>query len=286
MIIDGHIHAAGKPGKRKEFTRRLAAAGVDGGIVISLAPACFNFLGESVSHRERLDNVLSWCDSGPNLYPFYWIDPLERDATEQVAVAVDAGIMGFKVICDHFPPGDERAMEVYRSIAGSHRPILFHSGILWDGRASSNFNRPAGFEALLEVKGLTFSLAHISWPWCDELIAVYGKFLNAGTRRSELSVEMFVDITPGTPPIYRREALTKLYTVGYDVQNNVIFGSDCSTDEYGSVWTRDWIDRDTAILKKLKLGRDAIRKLYEDNVKRFLGLPSRPVEKTRPRPAQ
>ena len=27
---------------------------------------------------------------------------------------------------------------------------------------------------LLDVRGLRFSLAHIGWPWCDELIAVYG----------------------------------------------------------------------------------------------------------------
>ena len=71
---------------------------------------------------------------------------------------------------------------------------------------------------------MRFSLAHISWPWCDELIAAYGKILNASASRADYRGEMFVDITPGTPTIYRREALTKLFTVGYDIQDNVIFG--------------------------------------------------------------
>lgn len=75
---------------------------------------------------------------------------------------------------------------------------------------SSQYNRPSEFEPLLEINGLKFSLAHISWPWCDELIAVYGKFLNAYAGNPDHSVEMFIDITPGTPPIYRQEVLTKL----------------------------------------------------------------------------
>lgn len=28
---------------------------------------------------------------------------------------------------------------------------------------------------------------------------------------------MFLDLTPGTPEIYRRDLLTKLFTIGYDV---------------------------------------------------------------------
>ena len=63
-------------------------------------------------------------------------------------------------------------MEVFRTISQADRPILFHSGILWDGKPSGPYNHPAGFESLLEVDGLRFCLAHISWPWCDELIAV------------------------------------------------------------------------------------------------------------------
>jgi hypothetical protein len=41
--------------------------------------------------------------------------------------------------------------------------------------------------------------------------------------------EMYFDLTRGTPKIYRRELLTKLYTVGMDVEDNVLFGTDDNT---------------------------------------------------------
>ena len=37
-------------------------------------------------------------------------------------------------------------------------------------------------EAGFDIPGLRFCCAHISWPWCEECVAVYGKFLNALTR--------------------------------------------------------------------------------------------------------
>ena len=224
MKLDGHIHI--RPGKRDraDFQQRLKAAGVGGGVLISLAPDGFFQGTRRSTAEERLDDLFFWCAAGPDLYPFFWIDPLEADVLGQVALAVERGVVGFKVICDRYYPGHEQAMEVFTAIAQEGCPILFHSGILWDGKPSGSYNRPVGFESLLEVDGLRFCLAHISWPWTDELVAVYGKFLNAYTSRPGLTVEMFVDITPGTPPIYRRDALTRLFTVGYNVAQNVFFG--------------------------------------------------------------
>ena len=201
-------------------------------------------------------------------------------------MAVDGGAKGFKIICGHHYPGDERAMPVLRRIAAAKRPVLFHSGILWDGKPSSRFNRPAEFEALLEVDGLKFALAHISWPWCDECVAVYGKFLNAYSRRPDLSVEMFIDLTPGTPPIYRKEALAKLLTVGYDIENNLIFGTDCCANDYNVAWTKKWHVRDRGIYHKLHVPRPAVRNIFGGNLRRFLGLTAEKVEKKTPRPGE
>jgi predicted TIM-barrel fold metal-dependent hydrolase len=286
MILDGHIHIGRGKRDRAELIRRLQAAGVDGGVLISLPPDTFAE-GTPLTAQERLDDLFFWCEAGPNLYPFYWIDPLAEDAIEQVTMAVERGVAGFKVICDRHYPGHERAIETFKAIAQTDRPLLFHSGILWDGKPSAQYNRPGGFEALLEVDGLRFSLAHISWPWCDELIAVYGKFLNAYTRRPDLSVEMFIDTTPGTPPIYRREALIKLFTVGYDVVHNVIFGSDSNANEYNVAWTREWICRDQEILEQLGLEPETLDGIFAENLKRFLGLSSSaPIQKKVPRPAE
>jgi len=285
-MLDGHIHIAEGSQDRADFTRRVQEAGVEGGVIISLAPASFRAGRPTPSAEERLDNLFFWSDAGPAFHPFYWIDPLEDNAIEQVALAVDRGVMGFKVICDRFHPGDPRALEVFKAVAVTRRPILFHCGILWDGKPSSAYNRPGGFEELLRVEGLRFALAHLGWPWCDELLAVYGKFLNAYAARPDLSVEMFIDTTPGTPPIYRRDALAKLFTIGYDVENNVIFGSDCNTGAYNADWVKEWRTRDSRILDELQVSAEVREKVFGRNLERFLGVSAARVERKLPRPGQ
>jgi predicted TIM-barrel fold metal-dependent hydrolase len=284
MILDGHIHILSPKKGTGGFLREIRRAGIEGGIIISLPPAAFPAVAPSASPQARMKHLLHLCRAAGDLYPFYWIDPLEADAADQVAMAIDQGAMGFKVICDRYYPGDERAIAIFTAIAKAGKPILFHSGILWDGKPSSRFNRPAEFEPLMEVKGLRFSLAHIAWPWCDELIAVYGKFLNAPAGHSASGVEMFIDITPGTPPLYRKEALTKLFTIGYDIENNVIFGTDSCTHPYNVSWARQWIERDRHIFEELGLSRKTLEAVQSANLKRFVGLSSTPVRRKAPKP--
>ena len=245
IILDGHIHIMSDGIENQmDFLQKLGQSGIDGGIVISMPPSDFPSFATTAPPHVRIQHVLNWCELNPNLYPFYWIDPLDDSAAEQVDIAVDQGVMGFKIICDRYFPWHEKAMEVYSRIAKTNRPILFHSGILWDAKHSSRFNRPSEFEVLLDIDGLRFCLAHISWPWCDELIAVYGKFMNVYRKNPNQQVEMFIDIAPGTPPIYRKEALSKLFTVGYDIENNVIFGTDSSANAYNVKWAKLSLYRD------------------------------------------
>lgn len=275
MILDCHIHAWTQEGTKEDFDQKLKQAGVDGGVVLSLPPKSFPYFGElekDYTTQDRIKDLFYWTAGNENLFPFYWIDPLESDAIQQVDYAVQEGVMGFKVICNAFYPGDERAMKVYRAIANYGKPILFHSGILFDGTNSSHFQRPANFEALLDIDGLKFAMAHGSWPWIDEMIAVFGKFRSAYRQRPDLSVELFVDITPGTPAIYREELLTKLYKVGYDTQKNVLFGTDCSTNRYNIDYATQIMERDNGIYQKLELEDHVIENVYANNLKRFLNL--------------
>jgi predicted TIM-barrel fold metal-dependent hydrolase len=272
MILDGHIHLMKAGAPPADFSDRLERAGIAGGVVMSLPPATFKAVEHDTSSAARLKHVLAWRSAHQRIYPFFWIDPLESDAVDQVGAACAAGIAGFKIICDRFYPGNERAMGVYRAIAESGRPILFHAGILWDGKPSSTYNRPAEFEALLAVPRLRFALAHMGWPWCDELFAVFGKFQYTAMNQPGFSVEMFIDLTPGTPPIYRRDALTKLYSCGYDVQRRVLFGSDCLAEDYNVEWVRGWLQRDEEILRSLGLSAEAVADLQAANLERFLGL--------------
>jgi predicted TIM-barrel fold metal-dependent hydrolase len=175
-------------------------------------------------------------------------------------------------------------MEVFAAVARTGKPLLSHSGILWDHKASGRYCRPVNFEPLLGIPDLRFALAHMSWPWTDECIAVFGKFLAACRHRPELSAEMFIDITPGTPPIYRSEALTRLCTVGYHVEHNVQFGTDCNANAYRGEWARDWIDRDNTIYDELGLSAEMRDNIYSGNLLRFLGLSEAQIEHRRPSP--
>lgn len=83
----------------------------------------------------------------------------------------------------------------------------------------------------------------LRWTEGNECIALYGSILNAYVQRPECSAEMFFDRTPGTPPIYRRDLLYKLFHVGYDVPHNILFGTACSTGDYNSAWAREWLAR-------------------------------------------
>ena len=272
MILDGHIHIKKGQVDRDEFARRLAEAGVDGGILISYPPKAFPYLSDSAPPQERLDNVFAWAEAAENLHPFYWIDPTEPDALDQVHLARKQDVAGFKVICQRHFPSDPRAMEVFRAIAEAGRPILFHSGILYDGAANSRYNRPVEFEALLDVNGLRFSMAHLSWPWGDELIALYGQFQSARRMREDLSVELFIDTTPGTPKIYRRDAFTKLFKTGFDVEHNVFFGTDSMANDYSPDRAKAYVDMDNEIFRGLALDQATVENIYSGNLKRFLGL--------------
>ncbi|MBL8025011.1 MAG: hypothetical protein JNL74_01295 [Fibrobacteres bacterium] len=267
-MFDCHIHSGLNPASKRQFLEKLQESGMKGGIVMSAVPPSF---GEgdpkTLKSSMRLNSLMNFVKGEKNLFPFYWIDPLENDALKQVDAAVGAGVMGFKIICNNFYIREKKPLAVVKAIAQKSKPILFHSGILWDNGDSARFNRPAEFEALINVPGLRFALAHISWPWTDECIALFGKFLASGR-----DIDMYIDTTPGTPPIYREEALKRLFGVGYDVEKKVLFGSDCSTVNYNVKWVKDWVKRDKKILTKQGISKSSLGFIFGDNLLRFVGL--------------
>ncbi len=281
MILDGHIHIESEKVEPDCLTNRLKLANVSGGIIISLPPQSFTFNGKAGTPEERITNLMEWIQTDMRLYPFYWLDPTEDDAERQIDLAIEKGVAGFKVICSHFYPSDKRAMKTFKIIAERNKPLLFHSGILWGGsKFSSIYNRPVEFEALSDINGLRFSLAHISWPWCDELIAVYGKFQSLFSYDSDFLTEMFVDTTPGTPEIYRKDALTKLFTVGYDIEENIIFGSDCQANDYNVDWVAKWIETDKRIMRDIGINDEIIANVQGNNLIRFVEGRGRKSKKT------
>lgn len=267
MILDGHIHINSTHSKPDEMLERMKTAGIDGGLLISAMPD--NMDENAADYKERIDHVISCAKGHSHLFPFFFINPVCEDAIEQIDYAIEKGIRGFKVICNKFYPNDPRCLEAIDYIAKNNKPILFHSGILWDGKNSSGkYNKPVEFECMLSIDNIKFSLAHVSWPWCDENLAVFGKFINA--KKNYISSEMFIDITPGTPEIYRYDVLYKLFNIGYDIENNVIFGLDNCMEDYNVEWAQKWINIDNDIYNKLGISNDIIDKVYSKNLLRFI----------------
>ena len=268
-IYDMHIHSFNRPCDTKKLLSEMELAGVYGGCVFSNWPKEANpALGTSFDERLlEVTEIASGSDG--RIIPVLWIHPYEENIIEKLHVAKERGIAAFKIICTDFYVYEPKVIEVLKEIASLDLPVIFHSGILWDGQVSSAYNRPLNWEALLPIEGLRFSMGHCSWPWIDECIALYGKFLNSKTVRG--GAEMFFDITPGTPEIYRKELLTKLYTLGYDVGDNIMFGTDTSADAYSYAWSSEWQKRDGEILDELGISLKYREKLYSANLFRFLG---------------
>lgn len=268
-IIDIHTHSGKDKPNPEYLISQMEKAGVYGACVFSTRPLEYD---EKVglSFEGRLNELSEWTKGyEERIFPVLWIHPYEENIIEKINIAVDRGIAAFKIICGDFYIYEEQCIKVLTEIAKYNKPVFFHSGILWDGKVSSKYNRPVNWESLLNIKGLRFSMGHCSWPWIDECIALYGKFLNS-ILEGEIS-EMFFDITPGTPEIYREELLEKLYTIGYDIGDNIMFGTDSNSNDYNSVWTKKWLETDRKIMDKLGVSRINREKLYYNNFMRFLG---------------
>ena len=275
MRIDAHIHGGFMDMSREEIragsgtlVEKLSQAGLDGAVILSAAP----FRADGNEPEKRMIDTLDFCSGHERLYPFYWINPLDSDAISQVDRAVELGYDGFKMICVNYYPGCRESMEVLQRISEKNKPVLFHSGILWNDGPSANYNRPGNFEALLEIPRLRFALAHISWPWCDECIAVYGKFIQATRSRSD-ACEMFIDVTPGTPRVYRDEVYRHLLCTGYDIKNNIFFGTDSGTANYNVENSISWQEYDDALYAKYLEGdvEEFKENVYSRNIMRFMG---------------
>lgn len=268
-IYDMHIHIRQGAPDPESILEKMDKAGVYGGCLFSIRPKEVNE-ETGADFEERLENLFQWTRGYEDrLFPILWIHPDEDDIINKIHIAAEAGVAGFKIICTNFYIYEERCLKMLQEIANLNLPVFFHTGILWDGEVSSNYNRPINWESLIDIKGLRFSMGHCSWPWIDECIALYGKFLNALNRKD--TAEMFFDITPGTPEIYRKELLTKLFTIGYNVGNNIMFGTDASANTYRSEWTENWLNIDRDIMDELGISRETRELMYYHNLLRFLG---------------
>ena len=270
-IYDLHVHTnADEPYSGDALLASLDAAGIYGACVFSERPPEIS-RERGISFEARLEQLATLTAGHEDrLYPVIWVHPEERGILKNLHRAKEAGVVAFKVMPCNFYIEEKKSMRMMHEIAALDLPIIFHSGILWNNGASGKYTRPVNYEPLLEVENLRFSMGHCSWPWVDECIALYGKFAFLRHRYGR-TAEMFFDLTPGTPAIYRRDLLTKLHTVGYPVKDNILFGTDHITNHYDSKRAVNMIAQDNAIYDELGIPEKTRAAIYRDNLARFLG---------------
>ncbi|MEM2740254.1 MAG: amidohydrolase family protein [Candidatus Bathyarchaeia archaeon] len=293
LVVDCHIHSVGSE-SIDTILKGMDSAGVDKAIVFSPYPSEtrradifpkpqtgvtrymeFSYPDVTVEkQREVVEFVANLQREAPDrIIGFVWLEPRLKDAVQILEWAVTSKeVKGVKMIPDHWYPYDGFMYPVYEKAEKLDVPILFHSGILFGFKDSSRFCRPVNYEVLLSFPDLRFALAHISWPWVDECIALWGRFRSYTLRelgRSRDDIRMFIDITPGTPLIYRRNALQKL--IVYGVEDYMLFGTDCRASRLEHA--KQHIERDTSILRQLiGVSEETVGKIMGGNALRFLGI--------------
>ena len=276
-IFDTHIHIDNFAiPEQKRILNAIDAAKVDKVALFAEEPAYFekDFRKVKEHNKGRMDRLFQWCDHSDNrMLPIYFLNPTEVDAIEQAEEAVERGAVGFKVICDTHMPGDERAMPVYQRIADMGKSILFHTGILWDWGDNGNYNRPCNWECMMNVSNIKFAMAHISWPWTDECLAVYGKFACMKWHPSYRNQEIYIDMTPGTPDNYRQKVINNFHDVNYEgTCEHLLFGTDLFTGDFDANWIVEYAKQDTERLLKAGFTQETVDKILYHNAMEFWGL--------------
>ena len=274
---DVHVHLSTGSEDPKEMLKAMDKVGVERTVIMSVYPGERGKpLHEQVAYapdpKITLENAAflsRFCAEAPKrLIGFVWLEPRLPEAPSLVKQCLELpNVQGVKMIPNHWYPYEERIFPVYSAIQDLDAPILFHSGILWGFMDSSRFCRPCYYEALLHFPQVRFALAHISWPWTDECIATAGRFRAASGEKHPF--QMWIDMTPGTPRFYRRDAIDKAYQ--YLGAERLIFGTDTHPSNYAG-YGKEVLDMDREILEKeLKLDKKSLAKIFHTNLDDFLG---------------
>jgi predicted TIM-barrel fold metal-dependent hydrolase len=221
---------------------------------------------------DLLNKVVS--QTGGRVIPFVWADPSLPGCLDDIRYAIEEKkFKGVKLIPTLWDPFDEGVWPVYELIRQYRVPILFHSGIIWLYGDASRRCRPVNYEIMMKYPEIRFALAHCSWPWTDECIAVSGKF-NAMKKRGELPQgrQMFIDMTPGTPASYRKDVFKRMFSMpAYCFEEQILFGTDGLLSDYGNPEIKSRIRQDREILKSLKLSKKVQDAYFSGNFEKYLG---------------
>ena len=218
-IVDCHVHLKDEVDPQA-LLKQMDANGVARILAISVT--------ERVSLQTTRENLLAakkLFDAAPDrISGLAWVNPTIPGIAGLAEEALcEMGFVGLKIIPDHWFAYEERLEPFWEKMHALRASILFHTGILYGYDDGSRFCRPLWLEKLLHYPRIRFAMAHISWPWCEECLAVMGRMRAAAGYRSD-GWQSYIDITPGTPRHIRKQALAN--AIDFAGPDHIMFGTD------------------------------------------------------------
>ena len=129
-MYDSHIHMYYGPSDSvEEFLQKTAAAGVDGGSIISPFPAGHGVTANCDQRWEnRLEMVLSFTSQAPGFRSLFWLDPLEKNFEEQITMKdmIELGLTG----CETSSVLREKISKKYHTGYSNAKTLLKHLNML------------------------------------------------------------------------------------------------------------------------------------------------------------
>src|SRR5579884_3937118 len=195
------------------------------------------------------------------LIPFASIDPAKgkMGAREARRLIEDYGVRGFKFHPSQqgFYPNDRKAYVLYEAIAEAKLPALFHTG-----QTGAGAGAPGGMGVRLKYSNPMFLddvaadfpdmpiiLAHPSFPWQDEALAV-------ATHKPNV----YIDLSGWSPKYFPANLIQYTNTL---LKDRILFGSD-----YPVLTPERWL----ADFEKLQIKPEVRPRVLKDNAVRLLKL--------------
>ncbi|HEY4456643.1 MAG TPA: amidohydrolase family protein [Pseudonocardiaceae bacterium] len=231
-----------------------------------IACVLFTVDAESRTGHPPIDNteIARTAAQHPDvLIPFASLDPARgasavREATRLVA---EEGVRGFKFHpnMQGFAPSDRTAYPLYEAIQAAGVPALFHSGqtgigagVRGGGGIRLKYSNPVELDDVaVDFPDLTIIIAHPSFPWQDEALAVAVHKPN-----------VYIDLSGWSPKYFPPQLVRYANSL---LQDKMLFGSDFPllTPER---WLRDFDALDIKETVRPKILKDnAIRALRLTN---------------------
>ena len=222
-IVDCHVHT-GKLDDASSLLRMMDANGVQRMLLLSES--------ERLSPGKTLDNLRALqkfaSADRARLGCLAWINPTIPGAAGLAQRALtDMGYSGLKIIPDHWYAYEPRLEPFWEKMDALKASILFHTGTLYGFEDGSRFCHPEYLEKLIYYPNIRFAMAHVSWPWCEECLAVMGR-MKAAVHYQKTGWQSYIDLTPGTPAHIRKQAIANAVSFCGGV-DHIMWGTDSST---------------------------------------------------------